>query len=284
MNMQRVFAMIHLGLAVAFLVFAVVGEWSKVVVDRENFSKGVFDAQGGTGFGIVAVLVGIALVALAAMRLMGTGKVLPGLGVEQLTVILGLVATLIPIAFIVGWLKVFEYKTGWAVPAMYFSGSFIPQLGLLTLSMKNPVAGVAPIDESNRRLVSGAALLGAAGVALFPLLTWISSGSTKLSGYESGGPRLATIMLWVGAFIAVGAFMRLRPQGLAEPGPNLLLSHALLAGGVISFALPVALIISVMRFDGNLSVGIGVWLGLLASLVLIGAALYENRLRDAQPA
>lgn len=283
MKMQRVLAVVHLGLALAFLVFAIIGKWSKIVVERVDFGKGVFDSEGGSGFGIVAVLVGILLVALAVMRLMGKDKVLPGLGVEQLTVILGLVATLIPIAFIVGWLKVFDYKTGWGIPAMYFTGSFIPQLGLLTLSLKEPVAGVAPIDESNRRIVSGVALLGAAGIALFPFMTWISSGSVKLSGYESGGPRLAMIMLWVGAFIAVAAFMRLRPQGLAEPGPNLLLSHALLAGGVIAFAIPVALVISVMRFDGNLDVGIGVWLGLVASLVLIGAALYENRLRGAQP-
>jgi hypothetical protein len=283
MKMQRVLAIVHFGLALAFLVFAVVGEWSKVVVERVDFGKGVFDAQGGSGFGIVAVLVGILLVALAVMRLMGKDKVLPGLGVEQLTVILGLVATLVPIAFIVGWLKVFDYKTGWAIPALYFTGSFIPQLGLLTLSLKEPVTGVTPIDESNRRIVSGVALLGAAGIALFPLLTWISSGSVKLSGYESGGPRLAMIMLWVGCFIAVAAFMRLRPQGLAEPGPNLLLSHALLAGGVVAFAIPVALVISVLRFDGNLDIGVGVWLGILASLVLIGAALYENRLRGAQP-
>ena len=83
MKLQRILAIVHLALAAAFLVFALIGEWSKVVIEREDFGKGVFDSQGGSGFGILAVLTGVLLVIIAAMRLMGKDKVLPGIGVEQ---------------------------------------------------------------------------------------------------------------------------------------------------------------------------------------------------------
>ncbi|MGI9623257.1 MAG: hypothetical protein ACR2PK_10510 [Acidimicrobiales bacterium] len=285
MIQQRALQLIHLGLAVAYVVFALVGDWSKVPEGRENIHMGIFDSQGGTGFGILALIIGAILIVLAIMRILGRTRVLPGLGVEQLTIILGVSATLIPIAYIVGWLKLFDYGTGWAVVALYFTGSFIPQLGLLTASEKEPVIGVKPITPGPRRTLSIVTLLAAAGVALFPFLEWVSSGGISLTGYEPGGVRSAMILIFVGAPIGVGAIMRMRPQGLAEPGPNILLPHALLAGGLLALVVPLAHVISVYQFDGpTLNVGVGVWLGLVASIVLIAAALWENHIRGAKAA
>lgn len=286
MNLKRALAVAHLAFASLYLVFVLFGSWAK----RGNPDEGVFSSDGGTGFGIVAIVLGVALVALAVMRLMGRNRVLPGFGVEQLTIGLGLAAVANLLAYTVGWLAVFPTGTGWAIPAAYFPASFIPQVGLLTLSAEEPETGIKPLDTAKMRLFSGVALLAAAGVALFPFLTWISSGNISLSGYDgragnpTSGPRLAYILLIVGAAVALAALMRLRPKGLAEPGPNLLHSQMLFGAGLVAFLLPLATLISILQQDlsPSLDVGIGVWLGLLAGLVLMGVAVAETRLRGAQ--
>jgi hypothetical protein len=145
---------------------------------------------------------------------------------------------------------------------------------------------VKPLDPGTRRSLAGIALIGGLGVALFPFLTWLSAGNVSLAGFDgragnpTSGPRLSYILLIVGAAVVLTAIMRLRPQGLTEPGPGLLLSHALFGAGLVAFLLPLATLISVLRTDG-LSAGIGLWLGLLAGLVLLGTALVENTKRHA---
>lgn len=282
MKAQRILAVLHLVFAALYFIFVAFAPWTK----RGDPDPGAFSSDGGAGFGIIAVIIGIALVALALMRLAGRHKVLPGLGVEQLTVGLGIAAVANLIGFVVGWLATFETGTGWGIPAAYFPASFIPQIGLLTLSAAEPPQGIEPLDAGSRRTFSGVALLAGLGVALFPFLTWLSAGSISLSGFDASsgdvpsGPRLAYILLIVGVVVAVAAAMRLRPQGLTEPGPALLLSHALLGAGLVAFLLPLATLISVLQTDG-LDAGIGIWLGLLAGLVLIAVALAENSKRRA---
>lgn len=287
MKAQRILAVLHLFFAALYLIFVAFAPWTK----RGDPDPGAFVEDGGTGFGIVAVIIGVALVALAVMRLAGRHKVLPGLGVEQLTIGLGIAAVANLIGFVVGWLAVFETGTGWGIPAAYFPASFIPQIGLLTLAMAEPPQGIEPLDPGTRRTFSGVALLAGLGVALFPFLTWLSAGSVSLTGFDASseladgtevpsGPRLAYILLIVGAIVVVAAAMRLRPKGLTEPGPALLLSHALLGAGLVAFLLPLATLISVLQKSG-VDAGIGIWLGLLAGLVLIGLALAENSKRRA---
>lgn len=281
MTLKRVLSVAHLAFAVLYFLFVLLGKWAK----RGDPDEGVFSNIGGSGFGMVAVALGAALIVLALMRLAGITRVLPGLGVEQLTVALGAAATLNLIAFTVGWLAVFPTGTGWAIPAAYFPASFIPQVGLLTLSAAEPTP-VRELTSGPRRTFSLIALLGGIGVTVFPFLTWLTSGSVSLGGFAEGaddqtsGPRLTYILLCVGVIVVIGAAMRLRPQGLAEPGANLLHGHALFIVGLAAFLLPLATLISVFRFDG-LSPGIGLWLALVAGAVLVGVALAENRSRGA---
>ncbi|MEM7286184.1 MAG: hypothetical protein AAF480_07520 [Actinomycetota bacterium] len=283
MTLKRVLDFAHLLFAGLYLVFVLFGKWAKGEPD-----EGVFSADGGAGFGIIAVVLGIALVVLALMRIIGRTQVLPGLGVEQLTVALGLAATLNLIGFIVGWLAIepFSAGTGWGVVAAYFPASFIPQVGLLTLSATEPDTGVKPLGDGQRRTLSLVAVLAGAGVALFPYLTWMSSGPVSLAGFDEGagdnisGPRLAYILLVVGAVVFIAGLMRLRPEGLTEPGPNLLLSHALFGVGMVAFVLPLSTLITVFQTDG-LDPGIGLWLGLLAGLVMLVVAVAENRQRGS---
>lgn len=283
MNLKRALEIAHLFFAVLYLIFVLFGKWAKGDPDQ-----GAFASDGGAGFGIIAVVLGFALVGLAILRIMGRSQVLPGLGVEQLTVALGLAATLNLIGFIVGWLAIepFSAGTGWGVVAAYFPASFIPQVGLLTLSAAEPDAGVKPLSDGSRRTFSLVALLTGAGVALFPYLTWMSSGPVSLAGFDEGaddnisGPRLAYILLVIGAVVFVAALMRLRPQGLTEPGPNLLLSHALFGMGTVAFILPLSTLITVFQTEG-LDPGIGLWLGLIAGLVLLALAVAENRQRNS---
>jgi hypothetical protein len=284
-RLPRILAAIHLVLAVLYLAFVALAPWTK----RGGENLGAFNSEGGTGFGIIAVVIGVLLVGLALARLAGVRKVALGLGVEQLTVALGAAAVVLIIGFIVGWLAVYEAGTGWGIVAAYFPASFIPQIGLLTTSLAEPEQGIRAMPAGTRRTFSIVALLAGLGVALFPFLEWMSAGSVSLTGFDAAtddlpsGPRLSYVLLIVGAVVAVGAFMRLRPQGLAEPGPNLLLSHCLMAAGLIALLLPLATLISIIRIDG-LSAGIGVWLGLLAGLVLVVLALAENRVRGVRGA
>ena len=97
MNLKRALQLAHLAFATIYLIFVLFGSWAK----RSDPDKGVFSSDGGTGFGIIAVVLGVLLVGLAIMRIMGRSHVLPGLGVEQLTIVLGLAATLNLIAFVV---------------------------------------------------------------------------------------------------------------------------------------------------------------------------------------
>lgn len=287
MNLKRALDFAHLFFASLYLIFVLFGKWAKGEPDN-----GVFSSDGGAGFGIIAVVLGVVLVLLALARIAGRSQILPGLGVEQLTVALGLAATLNLIGYIVGWLVVWENVpgrgegTGWGVVAAYFPASFIPQVGLLTLSATEPDAGVKPLDQGTRRTLSLAAAVAAAGVVLFPYLTWLSAGSISLNGFDEGagdkvsGPRLAYILLVIGVVVFVAALMRMRPKGLAEPGPNLLLSHALFAVGMVAFVLPLSTLISVYQTDG-VDPGVGLWLGLLAGAVLLAVAVVENRQRGA---
>jgi len=273
---------VHLLLAVLYFWGAVFGKWAK----RGDPDQGVFSSDGGTGFGLIAVILGVAFLVLAIMRIMGKSKVLPGLGVEQLTVILGVAAWMNILAFIVGWLATFEAGTGWGVVVAYFPASLIPQLGLITLSAAEPATGIAPLEVGNRRTLSLVALLASIGVAAFPFLAYLNAGSISLSAMDGtaegsfSGPRFGYMLLIIGVVVAVAALMRMRPNGLSEPGPNGLLGHALLTMGLVAFLVPFATLISTLRQDG-ISAGIGLWLGLLAGLVLIGVALVENRTRGA---
>jgi|GEM_PF-361449 len=274
---------VHLFLAVLYFWGAAFGKWAK----RGDPDEGFLSADGGTGFGILAVVLAVALIILAIMRIMGLSKVLPGLGVEQLTVILGAVAWMNILAFVTGWLATFEAGTGWGVVVAYFPASLIPQLGLITLSASEPATGIEPLTTGTRRALSLVAMVAAIGVAAFPFLAYITSGSISLTAMEGktdgslSGPRFGYMLLIIGVVVAVAALMRMRPNGLTEPGPNALLSHALLTMGAVAFFVPLAMLISIMRHEAGLSVGIGVWLGLVAGLVLMGVALAENRIRGA---
>lgn len=277
------FKWMHLFLAVLYFWGAAFGKWAK----RGDPDEGVLSADGGTGFGIIAVVLGVAFIVLALMRLAGRTKVLPGLGVEQLTVILGVAAWMNILAFVVGWLATFEAGTGWGVVVAYFPASLIPQLGAITLSTTEPASGIEPIDSGKRMTFSVIALVAGIGVALFPFLAWITSGNVALSAFDGrsegslSGPRFGYMLLIFGAFVAVAALMRMRPRGLAEPGPNALIGHVLMAIGLVAFAVPLATLLSIVRHEANLGAGIGLWLALLAGAVLLGIAFAENRIRGA---
>lgn len=282
-NLVTFFKWLHLLLAVVYMWGAAFGKWAK----RGDPDEGVLSSDGGTGFGLIAIILGIALIALALMRLAGRTKVLPGLGVEQLTVILSFAAWMNILAFVVGWLATFEAGTGWGVVVAYFPASLIPQLGAITLSATEPARDIQELDAGKRRTFSLAALLGGVGVALFPFLAYVTSGNISLSAMEGktgdslSGPRFGYMLLIFGVVVAVAALLRMRPRGLSEPGPNALIGHVLMALGVAAFLVPVATLISIMRHSADLNVGIGLWLGLLAGLVLIGVAFVENRTRGA---
>ncbi len=302
-NVKNPFVIAHLVFAGTYFVFVFLGDWAK----RKDASYDAFGFYGGTGFGILAFAAAIALCILALMRLTGYSKVLPGLGVEQLTLALGLFATVNIFAFVFGWLPVLPVKkdpagTGWGLVAAYWPASFIPQIGILSLARTRPGKGIKPLSTVDRNAVSLLTLVAAVGVIVFPFMTWLKVGALKLSTYDgrteckelgdicvetlgkgASGPRLGYLLLIIGAVVGFAALMRLRPKGLAEPGPNLLLSHCLFGMGLTAFLIPLAMIITTTQND-RMAAGTGLWLSLASGALMIVISIYENYRRGAKAA
>ena len=300
-NAKNPFVLAHLVFAGMYFVFVLLGEWAK----RRESNYGAFEFLGGTGFGILGVATGIALCILALMRLAGYSKVLPGLGVEHLTLALGVFATVNIFAFIFGWLPVLPVKkdpagTGWALVAAYWPASFIPQLGILSLARTRPTKGIRPLSAVDRNAVSILALVASVGVIAFPFMTWLKIGALKLSTFDgrneckelgdacidtlgkgASGPRLGYLLLIIGVLVGFAALMRLRPKGLAEPGPNMLLSHLLFGMGLTAFLIPLAMLVTTLQNE-RLEAGTGLWLSLASGALMILISLYENHRRGAQ--
>ena len=291
MNHNRLLGYAHLLMAGGYLVFTLVGPWAK-----RGESYGVFSSDGGTGFGIVGFILAVILVVLAIFRIIGRSEVVRGLGVEQLTLVVGVAAWLNLICFIVGWLPIFEYGegrrrgvtgTGWGVVGAYFTVSQIPLLlSPLTLGIPSPSRGIKSLDDKRRQLFSSITVICGVGLILFPFLAWVTSGSVELSAFDgrsgnpTSGPRFGYLLFAIGVALVIAGLMRLRPKGLAEPGPNLLLSHCLLGAAVLALTMPVGIIISCFQRSG-LDIGIGTWLTLATCLILILLGITENKSRNA---
>ena len=302
MNQHRIASFGHLLLASGYLIFTLTGPWAK-----RDSGFGAFSSDGGTGFGIIGVTLGAILVILAILRIMGRSQVVPGLGVEQLTLIVGIAAWLNLICFIVGWLPLFEEGqgrrrgvpgTGWGVVGGYFTVSQLPLLLCpLTLGAPSPSKGIKPLVDKTRQMFSTATIICGATLIAFPFMTWVTSGPVELSAFDGrnnnptepdasytiltgSGPRFGYLLLALGVVAILAGLMRLRPKGLAEPGPNLLLSHCLLVVALVSLTMPLGIIISSLQRSG-LDIGIGTWLTFASSLALFGLAISENKVRDA---
>ena len=87
----------------------------------------------------------------------------------------------------------------------------------------------------------------------------------------------------IGAVVGFAALMRLRPKGLAEPGPNMLLSHCLFGMGLTAFLVPLAMIITTTQNE-RLEAGTGLWLSLVSGALMIAVSIYENYRRGAKAA
>ncbi|MGB1489766.1 MAG: hypothetical protein ACPG7Y_06405, partial [Acidimicrobiales bacterium] len=136
------------------------------------------------------------------------------------------------------------------------------------------------------QLFSVVTVLCGAGLILFPFLAWVTSGSVELSAFDgrsgnpTSGPRFGYLLFAIGVTLILAGLMRLRAKGLAEPGPNLLLSHCLLGAAVLALTMPLGIIISCFQRSG-LDIGVGTWLTFAACLILIILGVEENRSRNA---
>ncbi len=291
MNHNRLLAYAHLLTAGGYLVFTLVGPWAK-----RGDSFGVFSSEGGTGFGIIGFIFAVILVFLAICRLIGRSEIIRGLGVEQLTLIIGVAAWLNLICFIVGWLPIFEEGagrrkgvpgTGWGVVGAYFTVSQIPLLlSPLTLGIPSPSRGIKTLEAKKQQALSVTTIICGIGLIVFPYLAWVTSGPIELSAFDgrngnpTSGPRFGYLLLAIGVALVIAGLMRLRPKGLAEPGSNLLLSHCLLGVAVLALTMPLGIIISCLQRSG-LDIGIGTWLTFATCLVLITLGVSENKSRNA---
>ena len=87
------------------------------------------------------------------------------------------------------------------------------------------------------------------------------------------------VLLALGGTMALVGFMRSRPKGLVEPGGRL--SHPHLQTVVsmsVIFPLIGWLITGFQRDD--MSIGVGVWIGLIAGIVLLSVSVFELTKRE----
>ncbi len=289
-NRSVALAVVQLTCALALVVLASAAAWT----NHGARSRSALAADGGAGFGPIALVFSALLLALALLRLLGRTRVLPGLGVDQLTVICGATVLIVSFAFIVGWLRAVHRGTGWGVIVAIAIAWCIPHIALVSLSSQAPERSVRPLPSSRIAPLSLLTIVAGAGTALAPMMTWFRIGGHSISGYHGGwhliskapihsGPRLTFILAVVGATtVAVGA-LRLRRRGLADPGPRLIVGHVLLLLGIVATVLPLATAISIARIDG-VDTGLGVGLAVAGGVLLVGVAVDELRSREALPA
>ncbi|GIR36292.1 MAG: hypothetical protein CM15mP49_16770 [Actinomycetota bacterium] len=169
------------------------------------------------------------------------------------------------ICFVVGWLPIFEYGqgrrrgvpgTGWGVVGAYLLSPQIPLLlSPLTLGIPSPSRGIKALEANKRQAFSVTTVICGIGLIIFPYLAWVASGSVELSALMEEMEILLPTKIWLpivrnwGSSVIAG-LMRLRPKGLAEPGPNLLLSHCLLGAAVLALTMPLGIIISCFQRSG----------------------------------
>ena len=282
MSANKILSAIRVGFAAIFLWLVLAGNW--VNLKKESF--GVFDSQGGAGFGIVVVVLGV-LMLLVSLTLaaekeftikplaMGGNQILLALGFASFTTILSFLVIAHSGSFrALGQIR----GAGWGAAGAGLVAYFLPQavmagFGLLGASSSTPV------NQSDRQKIGFVVLVSGALIAIAPLFEWFKTEEGTWTGYEPGAPRMGFLLLAFGGVMALTGFMRLRPKGLAEPGGRLAHPHLqTIVSLCVMSPLIGWLITGTQRED--MSVGFGVWIGLIAGILLLGISIFEVTKRE----
>ena len=286
MEPRRILGGVRLALSVLFLWLVLGGNW----VNLRTESFGVFHESGGAGFGIIAVILGAAMVLVCLVDVRGDGNVQLGpLGVGAgqllLALALGSFTTLLGFLIVVhsgAFRSLGDIKgAGWGAAGACLTAYVLPQAAIMGIGFLGTASSTRLPDQERRSLATGLLIAGVA-VAVSPTFEWFSTEERSWIGYDPGAPRMGFILLVLGGVLALAGGMRLRARGLAEPGGRLAHPHLQLMAGLAVIG-PVAgwLLTGIRRED--FSVGIGPWVALVAGVFIVTLAVIECTRREVTP-
>ena len=282
MAAHKIVSVVRVVFAILFLWLVLAGNW----VNLKNESFGVFDSQGGAGFGIVAAVLGV-LMLLVSLTLaaekeftikpiaMGGNQILLSMGFASLTTVL----TFLIIVHSGSFRALGEVRgAGWGAAGAGLVAYFLPQVVIAGFGFLG-VSSSTPLDEADRQKIGFAVFVSGALIAVAPLFEWFKTEEGAWTGYEPGAPRMGFLLLALGGTMALVGFMRLRPKGLVEPGGRLSHPHLQTVVSMSVISSLIAWLITGFQRD-DMSTGVGVWIGLIAGILLLGVSVFELTKRE----
>ena len=282
MAAHKIVSVVRVVFAILFLWLVLAGNW----VNLKNESFGVFDSQGGAGFGIVAAVLGV-LMLLVSLTLaaekeftikpiaMGGNQILLSMGFASLTTVL----TFLIIVHSGSFRALGEVRgAGWGAAGAGLVAYFLPQVVIAGFGFLG-VSSSTPLDEADRQKIGFAVFVSGALIAAAPLFEWFKTEEGAWTGYEPGAPRMGFLLLALGGTMALVGFMRLRPKGLVEPGGRLSHPHLQTVVSLSVISSLIGWLITGFQRD-DMSTGVGVWIGLIAGILLLGVSVFELTKRE----
>ena len=167
---------------------------------------------------------------------------------------------------------------GWGAAGAGLIAYFLPQAVMAGCGLLG-ASSSTPINQSDKQKVGFVVFISGALIAIAPLLQWFKTEEGTWTGYEPGAPRMGCMLLAFGTVMALTGFMRLRPQGLAEPGGRLAHPHLQTIVSLCVISPLIGWLITAAQRD-DMSTGIGVWIGLISAIVLLGVSVFELTKRE----
>ena len=282
MTVDRIVTTVRLGFSVLFLWMVLAGPW--INLKKESF--GVFDSQGGSGFGIVAVAMGIVILLISLLFLIGKEFEFGYFQIGRHQLLLAL--TVASFTNVLGFLIITHSGSfrelgsirgaGWGAAGACLVMYFFPQLVITGLGSLGVASSTALEIKDSRKIASGILLSGVVMI-IAPLLEWFKTTEESWTGYQPGAPRIAFLLLVFGGVMTLVGCMRLRVKGLAEPGGRISHPHLQLVVSLSVLAPLIGWLITDMQRE-DMSSGLGVWVAFLAGLLLLGLSLFELTKRE----
>ena len=167
---------------------------------------------------------------------------------------------------------------GWGAAGAGLVAYFLPQAVIAGFGLLG-ASSSTPINQSDKQKIGFVVLVSGALIAIAPLLQWFKTEEGAWTGYEPGAPRMGFLLLAFGAVMGLVGFMRLRSKGLAEPGGRLSHPHLQTIVSLSVISPLIGWLITAAQRD-DMSVGVGVWIGLLAGMMLLGISVFELTKRE----
>jgi hypothetical protein len=220
MKANKIVSAVRVGFTILFLWLVLAGNW----VNLKNESFGVFDSQGGAGFGIVAVVLGF-LMLLVSLTLAAEKEftIKPiAMGGNQILLSLGFASFITVLSFLIiarsgSFRALGDVRgAGWGAAGAGLVAYFLPQVVMAGFGFLG-TSSSTPVNESDRQKIGFAVFVSGTLIAIAPLFEWFKTEEGAWTGYEPGAPRMGFLLLALGGAMALPGSTR--PFGLKRIKP-----------------------------------------------------------------